>query len=186
MYDIYKRMSEKISNEVSVYRTKLGATQEELASKVGVSRQTIIALEKGNYTPSILLALKIAAFLKLPMKNNILEKVVALALVIIAVLLLNPFNFWMPDMMVMGLLAGTLVLFGLYASFILRENKLDERDVQYRTLAGRNAFLAGSCVLIMGIVAEGYSHAVDPWLVVALIVMVVVKIMTRIWSDRNL
>jgi len=55
-------MSEKISNEVSVYRTKLGATQEELASKVGVSRQTIIALEKGNYTPSILLALKIAAF----------------------------------------------------------------------------------------------------------------------------
>ncbi|KKT79584.1 MAG: hypothetical protein UW75_C0011G0018 [Parcubacteria group bacterium GW2011_GWF2_44_8] len=69
MYDIYKRMSEKISNEVSVYRTKLGATQEELASKVGVSRQTIIALEKGNYTPSILLALKIAAFFKMPIEK---------------------------------------------------------------------------------------------------------------------
>ena len=120
------------------------------------------------------------------MKNNILEKVVALALVIIAVLLLNPFNFWMPDMMVMGMLAGALVLFGLYASFILRENKLDERDEQHRTLAGRNAFLAGSGVLIMGIVVEGYRHAVDPWLVTALIVMVVVKIVTRIWSDRNL
>lgn len=32
-------------------------TQEELANKVDVSRQTIIALEKGNYTPSVKLAL---------------------------------------------------------------------------------------------------------------------------------
>lgn len=120
------------------------------------------------------------------MKNNLLEKVVTLALVIIAVLLLNPFDFWMPDMMVMGMLAGALVLFGIFASFILRENKLDERDEQHRTLAGRNAFLSGAGVLIVGIVVQGYSHAVDPWLVIALIVMVVVKIVTRIWSDRNL
>jgi putative transcriptional regulator len=35
-------------------------TQEELACKVGVSRQTIIAIEKGKYNPSVTLALKIA------------------------------------------------------------------------------------------------------------------------------
>lgn len=35
-------------------------TQEEIAQKVGVSRQTIIAIEKGKYHPSILLALKLA------------------------------------------------------------------------------------------------------------------------------
>ncbi len=35
-------------------------TQEELASKVGVTRQTIIALEAGKYLPSLLLALRIA------------------------------------------------------------------------------------------------------------------------------
>ncbi|OGG67179.1 transcriptional regulator [Candidatus Kaiserbacteria bacterium RIFCSPLOWO2_02_FULL_45_11b] len=62
-------MSEKISNQVSLYRNESGVTQEELASKVGVSRQTIIALEKGNYTPSILLALKIAAFFKMPIEE---------------------------------------------------------------------------------------------------------------------
>ena len=62
-------MSEKISNEVSAYRTKVGITQEELASAVGVSRQTIIALEKGNYTPSILLALKIGLYFKLPVEK---------------------------------------------------------------------------------------------------------------------
>ena len=47
----------------------MNATQEELAEKVQVSRQTIIALEKGNYTPSILLALKIAAFFKAPVEK---------------------------------------------------------------------------------------------------------------------
>ncbi len=35
-------------------------TQEELANIVGVSRQTIIAIEKGNYSPSLELAFKIA------------------------------------------------------------------------------------------------------------------------------
>ncbi len=44
-------------------------TQEELASEVNVSRQTIIALEKGNYAPSILLALKIARFFNVPVEK---------------------------------------------------------------------------------------------------------------------
>lgn len=43
-------------------------TQEDLATAVSVSRQTIIAIEKGNYTPSVLLALKIAAVFNLPVE----------------------------------------------------------------------------------------------------------------------
>jgi putative transcriptional regulator len=62
-------MQEKIKNEVSKYRLDMGVTQEDLATKVNVSRQTIIALEKGNYTPSILLALKIAGFFKMPVEK---------------------------------------------------------------------------------------------------------------------
>ncbi|MBP6860176.1 MAG: helix-turn-helix transcriptional regulator [Candidatus Pacebacteria bacterium] len=62
-------MQERIENTVSKHRNQMGVTQEELASKAGVSRQTIIALEKGNYTPSILLALKIAGFFKLPVEK---------------------------------------------------------------------------------------------------------------------
>ena len=62
-------MKEKIKNEVSRYRIDKGVTQEDLAFKVSVSRQTIIALEKGNYTPSILLALKIAEFFKMPVEK---------------------------------------------------------------------------------------------------------------------
>lgn len=54
-------MEEHVSNTVHTLRTKHGMTQEALAEKVGVTRQTIIAIERGNYTPSVLLALKLAA-----------------------------------------------------------------------------------------------------------------------------
>jgi putative transcriptional regulator len=53
-------MEECIENRVHEHRTKIGLTQEQLAEKIGVTRQTIIAIEKGNYTPSVLLALKLA------------------------------------------------------------------------------------------------------------------------------
>jgi len=120
------------------------------------------------------------------MKNNLKETIVTVCLVAIAILLLNPFHFWMPDIMVMGMLVIALVLFGIFASFILRERISDERDMSHRTLAGRNAFLAGSGILILGIVIQGYTHSVDPFLVITLIGMIVVKIGTRIWSDKNL
>ncbi len=120
------------------------------------------------------------------MNNNIIETIVTVSLIAIAVLLLNPFHFWMPDMMVMGMLAFALALFGLFASFILRERAVDEREEQHKSLAGRNAFLVGSGIIMLGIVIQGYTHTVDPWLVVALIAMVIAKIVTRHWSDRNL
>jgi putative transcriptional regulator len=53
-------MNEYIKNNVYTLRSKKGLTQEEFAQKIGVSRQTVIAIEKGNYTPSVLLALNIA------------------------------------------------------------------------------------------------------------------------------
>ncbi len=53
-------MTEIIKNNVHECRTKIGLTQEQLAEKVGVTRQTVIAIERGNYTPSVLLALKLA------------------------------------------------------------------------------------------------------------------------------
>jgi putative transcriptional regulator len=44
-------------------------TQEELAKSVGVTRQTIISIEKGRFVPSTLLALKFAKFFKKPVED---------------------------------------------------------------------------------------------------------------------
>jgi len=55
---------EIVINHVHQLRTHKKVTQEELAGSLGVTRQTIIAIEKGNYTPSVFLAIKIAQFFK--------------------------------------------------------------------------------------------------------------------------
>ena len=52
-----------VINKVREKRTYLKMTQDELAMKVQATRQTIIAIEKGNYVPSVLLALRIASIL---------------------------------------------------------------------------------------------------------------------------
>ena len=51
---------DELKNRLKVLRAEVDMTQEGLAKTVGVSRQTIVAIEKGNYHPSVLLALKIA------------------------------------------------------------------------------------------------------------------------------
>lgn len=57
-------MKQGIGNRVLELRTKDNKTQEQIARAIGVSRQTIISIEKGNYTPSVLLALRIARFFR--------------------------------------------------------------------------------------------------------------------------
>lgn len=121
------------------------------------------------------------------MKNNSFKEiVVASTLIVLVVLLLNPFHFYMPGMMVMTILALALVAFGFIASFILREQVGDERDSVHKTRAGRLAFLAGSGVTIIAILVQSQTHSVDPWIVLTLSVMVITKIASRVWSDYNL
>lgn len=57
-------MSERVRNFVRALRKERGLTQEELADAIGVSRQTIISIERGRYVPSLPLALKIAGFFR--------------------------------------------------------------------------------------------------------------------------
>jgi putative transcriptional regulator len=53
-----------MKTKISECRKKLKMTQQELADKVDVTRQTIISLEQGKYNPSLDLAHKIAKVLK--------------------------------------------------------------------------------------------------------------------------
>jgi putative transcriptional regulator len=52
----------KLINSLKVWRAKLNITQAELAEAVSLSRQTINSIEKGVFCPSIVSALKLAAF----------------------------------------------------------------------------------------------------------------------------
>lgn len=52
-----------IKNDIKKIRTELGLTQEELANKAGVRRETIVFLEQEKYNPSLKLAMDIAEVL---------------------------------------------------------------------------------------------------------------------------
>lgn len=49
-----------LTNHLKEYRVKLGVNQQQMGQLVGVSRQTISQIERGDYSPSVTLALKIA------------------------------------------------------------------------------------------------------------------------------
>ncbi|MFA0832689.1 MAG: helix-turn-helix transcriptional regulator [Methanobacterium formicicum] len=58
-----------MKNNLKVYRATQNLTQEELAKGLGVTRQTIIAIEKEKYDPSLILAFKIAKFFKVQIED---------------------------------------------------------------------------------------------------------------------
>ena len=51
-----------LNNHLKEYRAKLGVNQQQLGALVNTSRQTISQIERGDYSPSVTLALKIAKF----------------------------------------------------------------------------------------------------------------------------
>jgi len=120
------------------------------------------------------------------MKNNVTKEIaVSGVLIVLTVLLLNPFHFWMPEMMVMLMLALTFIVFALFAIFVLNEKAQDERELAHRMHSGRVAFLVGSALLTLGVIVQALHHAVDPWLVVALVVMILSKIIARIYGESQ-
>lgn len=58
-----------MKNNIKIERARYDMTQGDLAEKIGVSRQSINAIEKGKYVPSALLAIKIAKLFKLPVEE---------------------------------------------------------------------------------------------------------------------
>lgn len=58
-----------MKNKIKVYRAMRDLTQEALAQELKVTRQTILAIEKGKYDPSLELAFKIARFFGVPIEE---------------------------------------------------------------------------------------------------------------------
>lgn len=58
-----------MNNRIKQLRKELGLRQEDMAKKLGVSRQTIIAIENDKYNPTLELAMKIARLLKMNVED---------------------------------------------------------------------------------------------------------------------
>ena len=58
-----------LENRLKEYRARIGINQSDLGKKAGVSRQTISLIERGDYSPSVTLALKLAKIFQVKVED---------------------------------------------------------------------------------------------------------------------
>jgi hypothetical protein len=110
------------------------------------------------------------------MKNNFIQEMfISVAIIVLLVLFINPFHFWMPNTILIMLMGGLIVAFTLFASFVWKEHVQDEREDLHKLIAGRLAFLAGTGVLVIGIIVQSFKHELDFWLALTLGTMIIAK-----------
>lgn len=117
------------------------------------------------------------------MKSNLINIFLAVVLVVLLVLLTDPFMFFMPSMVAMTVLFIAVVIIGVWTGFIVREEARDEREAINRMHSGRVAYLSGLAILTLALIVQGFQHHVDPWVAAALGVMVVSKMLARFYFD---
>lgn len=64
-----ERRTMPLNNRLKEHRARLGVNQAELGNLAGVSRQTISLIERGDYSPSVTLALKLARILSVTVED---------------------------------------------------------------------------------------------------------------------
>jgi hypothetical protein len=114
------------------------------------------------------------------------ELLVGLGLIVLLFVIFNPWSVFMPGYLVMGILIGAIILYIAFATFLFGETHGDEREQFHRLFADRIAYLVGSAFLLIGIVAGELQHALDPWLILALALMVIAKLGGLIYGKNKL
>ncbi|MEN9621974.1 MAG: hypothetical protein RLZZ67_408 [Candidatus Parcubacteria bacterium] len=105
-------------------------------------------------------------------------------LVVLLGLLLEPFGF-MPGMAVMTVVIAVVAVFAVFALFLWREKGGDEREQTHIQKADRFGFMFGALVLLVAIVVEALASMLSPWLVLALVVMIVAKASALIYQKNT-
>ena len=62
-------MNEQLDNQIHKLRAEKQVSQQQLADAIGVSRKTISTVETGRFTPSVVIALKLATFFEVPVES---------------------------------------------------------------------------------------------------------------------
>lgn len=104
--------------------------------------------------------------------------------ILLLIMLINPFDILMLDMGVMMVLSLFAVSVMAFAALVWRERSRDEREALLVGSAGRIAYLTGAGVLSVGIIVQTIAHDLDIWLVLALGLMIVSKLLATVYYQK--
>ena len=114
------------------------------------------------------------------------ELAVGLGLVALLFIIFNPWGIFMPGYVVMGLLTGPLFSFPYLWRSSGGRTAAMRRERFHQLFADRLAYLAGSGVLLLAIIGEELAHTLDPWLLAALVVMIIAKVVALMYGKTKL
>ncbi len=115
--------------------------------------------------------------------KSVLDFVLLMGMGAIAFLAVAPKAVVMPTSFQMLLLAVVLVLISGFLVLLWREHPADEREEQNQALASRTAYTVGSIVLITALTVQSFQHDIDPFVPIALLVMIATKILVQRTKD---
>jgi len=109
---------------------------------------------------------------------------IAAVLIISLIAVTNPGMILMPTVMEMVALVVIAVLVAGYAGLVLAEKPNDEREDAHRAFAARAGFITGIGILTAALLWQGFNHAIDAWVAVALGAMILAKVIARAWANN--
>jgi len=113
------------------------------------------------------------------------QTTIGVILILLLLGLLDPFRIFMPTMFQMTLLVFFGVVCAVFLGLAWQEQARDEREDRNRMFAARWAFFGGVVILSIGLIIQGFQHRIDPWLVFALMAMMITKVFGRARIDNN-
>ena len=116
------------------------------------------------------------------MLKNSGEIILSIVCVILLVVLVDPFQWTMPNEIQMIVMALVVAAFGLYSGLLYRQKPVDERDAVHIHKASRMGYIGGIVLLVIAITIQTFMHSLDPWLVGVLVGMVVIKMIVLVWT----
>ncbi len=120
------------------------------------------------------------------MLKNFGELLVSLVFLVLLGIKLDPFGWTMPDEIQMIVLCLLIAAFAIYAGLLFREKAHDEREEVHIHKASRAAYLGGISLLVLALVVQTLTKSMDPWVILILGGMILIKMFVLAWiRSRN-
>lgn len=117
------------------------------------------------------------------MKSNFIgEIVISFVLIGLLIFFINPLDLLMPQPLHPLMVPFLVVLFIIFTGALWRETPGDEREQLHKFIASRFAYFAAVATLIIGVVVQSFHGEIDPWLIIAICIALLAKIIGLIYG----
>ena len=110
------------------------------------------------------------------------EIIISLLLIGLLVFFINPLDLLMPYALHPFMVPFLIVLFIIFTGFLWKEAPGDEREQMHKFIASRFAYFATITTLIVGVVLQSFNGEIDPWILIAICVGLLAKIIGLIYG----